>query len=207
LYSIHAERALTAEEGELTVLASSDGHAIVILLRVDTNMTVVSSIGEFDEKDLELSKRHVANLPISIRLHEEFREKLENSSVVATVWELVEQRVRTAMNDVFGPLATINTSEADWQSAFAAMKDDGIFGLLDHDGELTRAVAAIGLVNTLSTDVGLVRMICKVLEVDEDVLAKAMSLSPRCGLPLVVRKGDSIVALFSPVESPRERYK
>ena len=195
LYSIPADPALNAEEGELTVVASSDGHGIVVLLRVDTNVTVVSAIGEFDEGDLELAKRHVANLPISMRLHEEFREKLENSSVVATVWGLVEKQVMRAMKDLFGPLATLNANDADWQRAFEAMEKEGIFGLLDHDGDLTRALAAIGLVNTFSTGVHVVRMIGKVLEVDEVALEKTMSLLPRCGLSLVVRNGDSIVAL------------
>lgn len=72
---------------------------------------------------------------------------------------------------------------------------EGIFGLLDHNGELTRALAAIGLVNTFSTSVDVVRMIGKVLDVDEDALEQAMCLSPRCGLSLVVRKGNSVVAL------------
>jgi hypothetical protein len=195
LYSIPADPALNAEEGELTVVASSDGHGIVVLLRVDTNLTVVSSIGEFDEGDLELAKRHVAILPIYVRLHEEFGAKLENSSVVATVWGFVERQVMRTMKDVFGPLTTLNAIDADWQGAFEAMEKGGIFGLLDHNGELTRALAAIGLVNTFSTRVDVVRKIGKVLEVDEDALEKAMVLSPRCGLSFVVRRDDSIVAL------------
>ena len=53
----------------------------------------------------------------------------------------------------------------------------------------------IGLVNTFSTDVGLVRMMGKVLDVDETAVERAMNLSPRCGLPLVAKKGDSVMAL------------
>lgn len=195
LYSIPADPAVNAEEGELTVVASSDGHGIAILLRVDKYVTVVSSMGEVNKVDLELAKRHVANLPLSASLHEEFREKLENSSVVATAWSFIEKQVLRAMKDLFAPLATLNANDAGWQRAFEAMEKEGIFGLLDHDGELTRALAVIGLVNTFSTRVEMVRIIGRVLGVEEDALEKAMSLSPRCGLSLVVRKSDSVVAL------------
>jgi hypothetical protein len=182
-------------EGELLIVASSKGHGIVFLLRVGRNVTVLSSFGEFNEADLKLAKRHVANRPISASLHEEFRANLENSSVVATVWELVEKRVTPAMKELFGPLITLNAKEADWRQAFSELEWNGLFGMLEHDGELTRALAAIGLVNTFSTDVGVIRMIGKMLDLDEAALDQAMSLLPRHGLPLVARKGQSVMAL------------
>lgn len=119
-----------------------------------------------------------ANRSVSMSLHEEFREKLEQSSLVATVWGFVEKQVTRAMDDLFGPLATLNANDADWQNAFKILKKEGIFGLLDHDGELTRALAAIGLVNTFSTSIEIVRMVGNVLDVEEDVLERAMNLRP-----------------------------
>jgi hypothetical protein len=38
-------------------------------------------------------------------------------------------------------------------------------------------------------------MMGKVLDVDEAAIERAMHLSPRCGLPLVARKGESVTAL------------
>ncbi len=193
--SVAADSIGDAREGELVVVASSEGHAIVVLLRVDQNVTVLSSFGNFNESELVLAKRHVANRPMSALLHEEFRANLENSPVVTTVWELVAKRVTPAMKELLGPLATLNAKESDWSRAFSELQQQGLFGILDHDGELTRALAAIGLVNTFSTNVGHVRMIGKVLGVDDSALDQAMSLSPRYGLPLVARKGESVIAL------------
>ncbi|HYS70001.1 MAG TPA: hypothetical protein VEM14_07140, partial [Gemmatimonadaceae bacterium] len=181
--------------GELVVVASSNGHAIVVLLRVDQNVTLLSSFGEFSESELVLAKRHVANRPVSASLHEEFRANLERSPVVTTVWAFVAKRVAPAMKELFGPLATLNAKECDWPQAFSELQGEGVFGLLEHDGELTRALAAIGLVNTFSTDVALVRMMGKVLGVDDTALERAMNLAPRHGLPLVAKKGESVIAL------------
>jgi hypothetical protein len=193
--SIAADSIPNAREGELTVVASSDAHAVVVLLRVEQNVTVLSSFGEFNETELELAKRNVANRPISTSLHEKFHANLKISPVVTTVWEFVAKRVTPAMKELFGPLATLNAKEADWRKAFEELERGGIFGMLEHDGELTRALATIGLVNTFSTDVGVVRIMGKVLGVEDTALERAMSLSPRCGLPLVARKGESVMAL------------
>jgi hypothetical protein len=137
----------------------------------------------------------MANRPVSMSLHEEFRANLDSSSVVATVWEFVAKRVTAAMKELLGPLATLNANEADWPQAFGELEREGLFGMLEHDGELTRALAAIGLVNTFSTDVGVIRMMGKVLDVDDTALEQAMRLSPRHGLRLVAKKGESVIAL------------
>jgi hypothetical protein len=193
--SIPADSIPDGREGDLMVVASSDGHAIVVLLRVDQDVTVLSSFGEFSEADLDLAKRHVANRPLSASLHEKFRANLERSTIVVTVWEFVAKHVTTAMKELFGPLATLNAKQADWRQAFGELEREGLFGMLEHDGELTRALAAIGLINTFSSDVGIIRMMGNVLGVDDKALEQAMSLLPRHGLTLVARKGDSVMAL------------
>jgi hypothetical protein len=114
---------------------------------------------------------------------------------VTTVWEFVAKRLTPMMRELFGPLATLNAKEADWRQAFSELEQVGLFGMLGHDDELIRALAAIGLVNTFSTDVNLVRMIGKVLGVDDIALEEAMNLSPSHGLPLVSKKGGEVLAL------------
>ncbi len=193
--SVAADSIPDATEGELVLVASSDGHAIVVLLRVNQEVTVLSGLGEFSEAELTLAKRHVANRPRRAPVYEEFRANLKSSTVVETVWEIVAKQVTAAMKELFGPLATLNAEEADWQKAFAELERDGLFGMLEHDGELTRALAAIGLVNTFSTNVGVIRMMGQVLNVDDAALERAISLLPRNGLPLVARRNDSVMAL------------
>jgi hypothetical protein len=192
--SVAADSIPDAREGELMIVASSDGHATVVLLRVDKNVTVLSS-SKFNEAELELAKRHAANRPTSASLHEKFRANLKSSTEVELVWELVMKRVTPAMKELFGPLATLNAKEADWTQAFTELEREGLFGMLEHDGELMRALAVIGLVNTFSTHVGMIRMMGKMLDVDDKSLERAISLVPRHGLPLVARKGDSVMAL------------
>lgn len=192
---VAADWVSAARTGELVIVASSSGHAVVVLLRVEQRVSVLSSFGKFDEAELDLAKRHVANRPIAASLHEQFRKRLDSSSLISTVWSIVAKQVAPAMQTLFGPLATMNAAESDWQQAFSKLQREGLFGMLDRDGELTRAVAAIGLVNTFSTDVSLVVMIGKVLGVDGPALEQAMSLASRHGLPLVERQGDMVVAL------------
>jgi hypothetical protein len=168
---------------------------VVVLLRVNQEVTVLSAFGEFSEAELKLAKRHVANRPISAKLHEEFRANLERSPVVETVWELIRKQVTSAMKELFGPLATLNAKQAEWSRAFAELEPEGLFGILEHDGELTRALAAIGLVNTFSNNVGVIRMMGQVLGVDDEALERAINLLPRHGLPLVARSDDSVMAL------------
>ncbi|HKS24083.1 MAG TPA: hypothetical protein VJZ76_14865 [Thermoanaerobaculia bacterium] len=96
---------------------------------------------------------------------------------------------------MFGPLATLNARESDWPEAFDELLRGGVFGMLGNDGELTRALAAIGLVNTFTTDINVVRMMSGVLGVDDAAVSEAIDLSPRHGLPLVAKKGRSVLAL------------
>ena len=124
-----------------------------------------------------------------------FARVLETDPVVLKVWELVEKRVAPAMKELFGPLATLNAKEPEWQMAYDALGREGLFGMLDNDGELLRALAGIGLVNTFTTSADLVRAMVKMLEVDELALEKALNLMPRHGFPFVARKGQSVVAL------------
>lgn len=184
-----------AREGELSVVASSNGHAMVVLVRTDRNVTLLTSYGDFDEAELVLARRHVANQRTSASLHAEFSANLDTAPVVSTVWEIVAERVKPALRELYGPLATLNAREAEWTQAFSELQRGGLFGMLGHDGELTRALAAIGLVNTFTTDVGLIRGFGKVLGVDEAALESAMRLAPRHGLPLVTSRGRSVLAL------------
>jgi hypothetical protein len=127
-------------------------------------------------------------------MYAEVSASLEKSTAMV-VWEFVAERLKPAMKELFGPIVTLAAKESDWRNAFEELERKGVFGMLGHDGELTRALAMIGLVNTFSTDISIVRMMGKVLDVDEAALDRAMNLSSICGLPLVVRKSESVIAL------------
>ena len=67
--------------------------------------------------------------------------------------------------------------------------------LLDEDAALTRALAAIGLVNTVSSEVGTIRTLGAALGVEEAALEEALKLEARHGMRLVARQESSAVAL------------
>jgi hypothetical protein len=194
LFSIGGNVLSSASAGELTVVASSDARSLVVLLSAEQNVAVVSSFGEFNDAALEIAKRHVANRPIDTLVYEKLCTSLERSTA-ATVWEFVAERLKPAMKELYGPIVTLAAKESDWRNAFEELEREGIFGMLGHDGELARALAMIGLVNTFSTNISLVRMMGEVLDVDEAALERAINLSPICGLPLVIRKSESVIAL------------
>jgi len=195
MFSISGDSVKGANEGEVVLVGLSKGQAIVTLLRVDQDVKVLSIVGSFDESELDIAKRHVANRPITASLHEKFRANLENSADVTTIWKIVAEQVSPAMNELFGPLATLNAKESEWQEAFSTLQRDGLFGILDQDAELTRAIASIGLTNTYSTNVNVIRMMSKVLGVEDKALDQAINLSQRHGLPLITKKGEAIIAL------------
>jgi len=195
IFTLSAKMPLDRNDGELVLIGTSDAHGMITLLRLEQDILVVSSVGECSEADLELAKRHVANRPLSESLYQEMREKLEETDIASTVWGLIKRQVSGGVEAIYGPLCTLNAKDEVWRDAFEALKRVGVYSLLGEDGELTRALASIGLTNTISTDVGLVRMHGKMLDVEENALEEAIQLGPRHGMQLVVRRGDSVMAL------------
>jgi hypothetical protein len=194
LYSL-AERLPMAHEGELVVVGTSNAHGMLVLLRVEREVWLVSASGRYENAELELAKRHVANRPLNQSLHETLRANIESSGVTSLVWQLVESRVQPAVGSVYGPLCMLNSKEESWQSALAELQRAGLFGLLGEDGELVRALALIGLVNSFSSDFGVVKMMCGVLDVEETAVARLVQLEQVSGIPLVAARGSSVLAL------------
>jgi hypothetical protein len=195
VFGIASDSLSATGDGELVFVSSSDGCGFAILLRVDSCVTVLSTLGEFPEADLATAIRKVTNRPVAWPLYEKFRADLERSSLVKLVWDIVAKQVRPAIAEIYGPIMTLNASEVDWPKAYKALEQHGLFGLLGKNGELTRALAAIGLVNTFSTNVNVIKMVAQVLKVDEAAMEEAMNLLPRNGLPLVAREGVEVIAL------------
>jgi hypothetical protein len=194
LYTL-AETLPVAREGELVLVGTSNARGMIVLLRVDQDVWLVSSFGRYEDAELELAKRHVANRPTNQSVHEELRASIESSGVTSLVWQSVKRRVQSAVNSVYGPLCTLNAKEENWENAFAELQRAGLFGLVGEDGELVRALAMIGLVNSFSTDLGLVKMMGKTLDVEETALERAIHLDTIFGMPLVATRGNVIMAL------------
>jgi hypothetical protein len=186
---------LTSKEGELVLIGTSAGRGMLVLLRVEQDARLVSSFGEYDDTELRLAERHVVNRELNESLHDQMRANLDSSGVVQLVWTTIETRVTSAMSRIYGPLCTLNANEQEWPRTFEALQQAGLFGLLGGDGELTRALAAIGLINTWSTDLDVIKMFSKVLDVDDAALDNAVRLAPQHGLPLVVIRGSSVMSL------------
>lgn len=182
-------------EGELFIFGTGDAHGMIVVLRVDREVSLISSFGECSDGELTLIKRHVLNKLNSESLHEELRASLEKSDVVSTAWQMIAPQVNSAVDAIYGPLSTLNATEERWRDAFEQLQQMGVFSLLDEDAALTRALAAIGLVNTVSTDVETIRALGTTLGVEEASLEEALNLDARYGMRLVVRREGSAVAL------------
>jgi len=182
-------------EGDLFIFGTCDAHGMIVLLRVDRKVSLISSFGKYSDDEVALAKRHVMNKLRSESLHDELRTSLENSGVVSTVWRMNAARVNAAIDAIYGPLSTLNASEECWRDAFEQLQQMGVLSLLDEDATLTRALAAIGLVNTISTDVGTIRTLGSALGAEEAALEEALNLEPRHGMRLVARSESSALAL------------
>jgi hypothetical protein len=182
-------------DGELFIFGTSNAHGMIVLLRVGRDVSLISSFGECSDAEVALAKRHVLNKLSSESLHEELRASLENSGVVSTVWQIISPQVNAAINAIYGPLSTLNATEERWREAFEGLQQMGVFSVLDEDATLTRALAAIGLVNTVSTDVGAISMLGSALGLEEAALEQALRLEPRHGMRLVARRESSAIAL------------
>lgn len=188
-------RTSASGEGELILVGTSAGRGMIVFLHLEQHVQLVSSFGEYDDAELSLAERHVINREINESLHDQMRASLASSGAVELVWTIIESRVASAMNGIYGPLCTLNASEQDWPRAFEALQKGGLFGLLGGNGELTRALAAIGLINTWSTNLEVIRAFGDVLDVDGAALDDAVRVPPQHGLPLVLARGRDVVAL------------
>jgi hypothetical protein len=182
-------------DGELFIFGTGDAHGMIVVLRVDREVSLVSSFGKCSDDEVALIKRHVLNKVDSESIHEELRTSLEKSAVVSTVWQTIAPQVNAAMDAIYAPLSTLNASDECWRNAFEHLQPMGVFSLLDEDAALTRALAAIGLVNTVSTDVETIRTLGMALGVEEAALEEALNLEARYGMRLVARRESSALAL------------
>jgi hypothetical protein len=195
IYTIAAAVNRTNQEGEVIIFGTSSGHGMIVLLGVQHKTWLVSSIGKYTDEELRLAKRHLMNKDASESLHAELRMRLESSDFISAALEMVLANVNSAINEIYGPLCTLNAKEEDWRVAFEVLQKKGLFGLLGEDGELTRAVAAIGLVNTFSRAVGTIQALGPALGVEDAAIETALNLGSRSGMRLVARQGNSAVAL------------
>lgn len=182
-------------EGKLYIIAGRKACGLMSIIGINQQAFLVSSLGEFEERDLELAKRIVANKKISENLFKDISKKLESDGFVNKVWEIVSKRVITVQEYLYGRLCTLNAQEEDWSQAFNQIKELGLHGMLGYDGELTRAVAGIGLLNSFTLNVETIKAFAPVLDIDADVLLQAFQTNQVHGLPIIAKINDSVLAL------------
>jgi hypothetical protein len=123
------------------------------------------------------------------------REGVAIGSAPSFALDVAKCLAKRAIDAIYGPLSTLNATEERWREAFERMQKMRVFSLLDEDAALTRALAAIGLVNTVSSEVGTIRTLGAALGVEEAALEEALKLEARHGMRLVARQESSAVAL------------
>jgi hypothetical protein len=195
IYTTEAIVAQQSDVGELFIFGTGNGQGMLVLLRIKEEVSLISSFGAHSDDELSLAKRHIMNKLNSESLHEELRARVASSAVASTVWKIIAPQVDAGLDAIYGPLCTLNASDDRWHDALAQLQKMGVFSLLDEDAELTRAIAAIGLVNTVSFDVGTICTLVTALGVDESAVDQALSLGPRYGMQLIARQGWSAAAL------------
>ena len=196
IYTTEAIHTQQSHDGELFIFGTGNGQGMVVMLRIDEEVSLISAFGAYSDDEVALAKRHMMNKLHSESLHEELRASVASSDVAATVWKIIAPQVDARLEAIYGPLCTLNASDDRWRDALAQLRKTGVFSLLDEDAELTRAVAAIGLVNTVSSDVGTIRTLVTALGVEETALDQALNLGYRYGMQLVARQGSSATALI-----------
>lgn len=196
IYTLDEPEILAYKEGDLFVIGTSNGHGMIFLLGVEQKVYFVSSFGKYSEVELEIAKRLVANNKLSISILKKLRVCLKENKVSDLVWRFIKERVDPALRAIYGPLCTLNVkNNIGWKQAFDELQKAGLYGMLDQDGELTRALAGIGLLNTITTDADLIRGFSTLLDIEEDSINLALNLEPKVGLPFIAKKENSVMAL------------
>ncbi|MDF2188337.1 hypothetical protein [Paraflavitalea sp. CAU 1676] len=195
IYTTVSPELANQREGKLYIMAGRKAHGLLSILGIGQRTYLLSSFGAFEDRDLELAKRHVANKDISDGLFETISRKLDSDGLVNTIWNIVSPQVKTVQEHLYGPLCTLNAREADWPQAFKQVRELGIHGLLGYDGELTRAVAGIGLLNSFTLEVEFIKAFAPVLDIDEEALERALQKNEIAGLPIMARSQHSVLAL------------
>jgi hypothetical protein len=195
IYTVDEPELADHDTGELFILGTSNACGLLSIIGIDQQAFLVNSFGDFSESDLTLAKRLVANKSISQGFLEEIRKELAKDNVAAYIWSLIRERIEPALKAIFGPLCTLNASADVWEQTFEKLLELGLHGMLGQNGELTRALAAIGLLNSFTSEIGIIQSFAPVLDIDEESINEALQLDKQFELPVIAKSGSSVIAL------------
>jgi hypothetical protein len=164
--------------GELIAVTAYRAPALLLFFRAENCCQLVHSFGRVDNLDLEPLNRYVSNLPQDELRHAELEQGLEQFLAQSNLRSLQQYAVGPALKaaeQLYGLLATLQTESESVSAVLTKLRSGGLLELLDGDVELLRAIASIGLANTVGTDPASIALFAGVAGLGEALTARALA--------------------------------
>lgn len=186
-------------EGNLMVVVPSSARFLLVLFATGDQCRVVGAFGREHEADLKEVTRYALNQPVSVSVHEDLEQAADRAvreGALAFVHEYNRENCLRSAESLYGSLATLHADGDAVGGVLERLREGGLLKLLDGDAGLVRGLAAIGLANTLSSDLTTVTGLAEMMGIDRRLIEQTVgSAEVRHGLRLLVRARDSVIAL------------
>jgi hypothetical protein len=184
-------------EAELFVVTASSARWMTMLVVSSGNCAPVWRFGKIPEGEWDIVRRFVLNRRLTWSIHEDLETKLDeyvHNSALEITFNHVQRQCRIQAETLYLDLATLIVADEHVPRVKDALSQSGLAGLLEYDEELLRALAAIGLGNSVfGTDK---LFVAGFTGVDPDAADRLIrDYASPAGMPLLISNGDHVVAL------------
>jgi hypothetical protein len=187
-------------KGEVMAVISSNARFVARVLKVDDKVRILSVFGKASKEDRDQLTKWVETRDFIQKivgiLEENLETELEESWAKVSLDHIITNTRRFA-KDLYLSICTLNARDEDVPSTKQALLENGLAAFLDDDPDLARSLAAVGLMNSVSSKVEtIIPMAAVMLSLDESALRSDIDkLLTNKKLPLIIRHKDAIFAL------------
>jgi hypothetical protein len=171
-----------ARSGQLIAVLAYRERLLQVYFQAEGHTQLVHQFGLTGDIDAEEARNFVTNLALNDQLHANLEEALAQlmADPALQVWE---QESRDSLLDVaehlYGILGTLQTDSEQIPTVLAKLRTGGLLELLDGDVDLVKAIALIGLANTVGSDSVSIALFAGVGGLDDALIARARESAAR----------------------------
>lgn len=186
-------------EGNLIVVLPSSARYLLVLLVSGKRCHVVRSFGDVEQANMERVSRYAINQALSTSVHENLEQALERAlahPMLRTAFDHNKSNCLRSADLVYGILATLHAKEDAVDDVLDLLRAGGLLALLDNDVGLVRGIAAIGLANTVASDIPTMKMLARLMGLDEQLIDRTIrDAVERHGMRLLAQKPGAAIAM------------
>jgi hypothetical protein len=185
-------------EGRVFVIWDSQSMLLAVLAVVEQRVVPVKTIGDFKAEDLQAASNLARTYQQMAKLVDVLKAALD-SATDTVAFQIMQRHLgsesaRVAEN-MYSEIATLNTAQEARSEILRQLREKGLFTVLNHDGDLLRGLAAVGLANTISHARSNVELALNVCQLDEETIKHPLEAQTRHGMKLIVANEHTVTAL------------